>query len=155
MALVLFFKVFLLIAIVNCNNINMRWRRGWCTPHNCSSLNRPYRKNIIAITDFWCTSPLPDEYRSSSSSTGHFYILLVPKCQPVYLFHCIFSPFPTCIHPSADLLTCQINTGPSSSIVHFCTPQVQICLLLLPVLPIIFIIQPNSFLVYSFLLVYN
>ena len=106
----------------------------------------PLSQIIIAVTHFWCTSPLPEENRSPSSSTEHFYILIVPKCRPAYLFHCIFSPFPT--HPSADLLTCQMNTGPSSSIVCFCTSQVPTSLLLLPVLPIIFIIQPNSFLVY-------
>ena len=41
---------------------------------------------------------------------GYLCIILVLKCWHAYLLPCILFPFPT--HPSADLSTCQTNTGP-------------------------------------------
>ena len=55
MVLVLFCKVFLLVA--NCNIINMRWRRGWCMLCNRPSLNFRYRKKSSLSHNFGAPTP--------------------------------------------------------------------------------------------------
>ena len=68
----------------------------------------------------------------------HPHSVNLPTYFPAYFPHFLF----------LQVSTCQMNIGPSSSIVPFCISQVLNCLLLLPVWPIIFLIQPNYFPVY-------
>ena len=55
--LVLLFKVYLIVAIANCNIINMRWRRGCCTRRHRLSLNHRKRKKSWLSYTFGTPNP--------------------------------------------------------------------------------------------------